>query len=262
MNPILKQRITTMLLALLCMLFYAFPVFAANLTGSIDSVDATGIEGWAYDRDSTDNVVTIELNIYQDDSTTPCKTVRVTANTYRSDLTASIGDGYHSFSSPINWTEMTGTSFRVEAYAVSDSDRVKLSGDNEYTKPSTIIAVPEAGTPSEMTGPGIAKTTVLVPVEPVKGESLGMFTTTAYCACDKCGSGHNITFSGAIPTAEHTISADLTVFPLGTKLMIDDIIYTVEDKGSSVVGNKLDIFFTTHEEAMEYGRKIKEVFSV
>ena len=42
--------------------------------------------------------------------------------------------------------------------------------------------------------------------------------------------------------------------------MIDGIVYTVEDKGSGVNGNKADIFFSTHEEALAYGRKTREVF--
>jgi 3D (Asp-Asp-Asp) domain-containing protein len=44
--------------------------------------------------------------------------------------------------------------------------------------------------------------------------------------------------------------------------MIDDIIYTVEDIGSSVVGNKLDIYYATHEEAEGHGVQEKEVFTV
>lgn len=51
-----------------------------------------------------------------------------------------------------------------------------------------------------------------------------------------------------------------TRFPLGTKLLIDGIIYTVEDKGSGVVENHLDIYFDTHKEALDYGLQKAEVF--
>ena len=75
-----------------------------------------------------------------------------------------------------------------------------------------------------------------------KETSLGRFTITGYCGCEQCSGGHNLTFSGTVPTPNHTISADLDYFPLGTRLEIDGIVYTVEDKGSSVNGNILDIF--------------------
>lgn len=84
---------------------------------------------------------------------------------------------------------------------------------------------------------------------PVSSEtSLGRFTITGYCGCEKCSNGHGLTYSGTIPTPNHTISADLDLFPLGTRLKIDGIVYTVEDKGSSVKGNILDIFYSSHEE--------------
>lgn len=95
-----------------------------------------------------------------------------------------------------------------------------------------------------------------------RGTSLGMFTTTGYCNCSICSSGHNLTYSGTVPRAGHTVSADINVFPLGTKLMIDDTIYTVEDIGGGVSGNKLDIYYDNHEAALNHGRKTQEIFTV
>lgn len=95
-----------------------------------------------------------------------------------------------------------------------------------------------------------------------KGQSLGMFTTTGYCNCSRCSGGHNLTYSGTVPMASHTISADIDIFPIGTRLMIDDIIYTVEDIGSGVDGNKLDIYYASHADAVAHGMKTQEVFAV
>lgn len=95
-----------------------------------------------------------------------------------------------------------------------------------------------------------------------KNVSLGMFTTTGYCSCPKCCHNFKLTYAGTVPRAGHTISADLSIYPLGTKLMIDGVIYTVEDMGSGVKGNHIDIFYNSHEEALEHGRKTQEVFSV
>ena len=44
--------------------------------------------------------------------------------------------------------------------------------------------------------------------------------------------------------------------------MIDGVTYTVEDMGSNVNGNHIDIFYDSHEEALEHGKKTQEVFSV
>ncbi len=95
-----------------------------------------------------------------------------------------------------------------------------------------------------------------------KGPSLGIFTITGYCSCSICSGGWGLTYSGTVPQANHTISADLDVFPIGTKLMIDGIVYTVEDKGSNVNGGHIDIYFATHEEAVGYGTQTAEVFAV
>lgn len=95
-----------------------------------------------------------------------------------------------------------------------------------------------------------------------KETSLGRFTITGYCGCEQCSGGHNLTYSGTVPTPNHTISADLNYFSLGTKLEIDGIVYTVEDKGSSVNGNILDIFYGSHEEALAKGTYTAEVFLV
>lgn len=117
---------------------------------------------------------------------------------------------------------------------------------------------------SEEVGPGIKKKAEPESTEPVfkKGDSLGLFSITGYCPCSKCSGEHCITYSGTIPQSEHTISADITLLPLGTKVMIDGVVYTVEDIGSSVDGNKVDIFFDSHEEALDFGRQSKEVFEV
>lgn len=95
-----------------------------------------------------------------------------------------------------------------------------------------------------------------------EGESAGLFTITGYCGCSRCSGGHLLTYSGTVPTANHTISADLDVFPLGTKLRIGDVVYTVEDKGSSVRDNLLDIYYDTHEAALANGTYSAEVFVV
>ncbi len=114
-------------------------------------------------------------------------------------------------------------------------------------------------------GPGIKEETEPPKTEPAgpvyeKGASLGLFSATAYCPSKSGKIGR--TYSGTVPTARHTLSADITLLPIGTKVMIDDVIYTVEDTGSSIKGNKIDIFFGSREEALNFGRQTKELFAV
>lgn len=92
--------------------------------------------------------------------------------------------------------------------------------------------------------------------------SLGTYKITAYCACAKCcGKTNGITASGTKVQAGRTIAAPKN-FPFGTKLMINGHIYTVEDRGGAIQGNRIDIYFNTHEEALQWGVKYLEVFKV
>lgn len=128
---------------------------------------------------------------------------------------------------------------------------------------TALPAFAETEAETETYGPGFIKTSVSdteSTARGMKGESLGMFSTTGYCSCDKCSGGHNLTYSGTVPKAMHTLSADLTRFPIGTKLMVGDVVYTVEDMGSAVTGNTIDIFYDSHEAALAHGRKNQEVF--
>lgn len=110
-------------------------------------------------------------------------------------------------------------------------------------------------------GPGVPKP---APEEKTaeKGQSLGLFITSGYCTCELCSNGENLTFGGTVPQANHTVSADLDLLPLNTKVIINDIVYTVEDKGSSVAGNHIDIYYASHEEAVAHGIQETEVFLV
>lgn len=91
--------------------------------------------------------------------------------------------------------------------------------------------------------------------------SIGRYETTAYCACVKCcGKTDGITASGVKATAGRTIAAD-TSLPFGAEVYINGHKYTVEDRGGAIKGKKkIDIYFDSHAEAIEYGRKTIEVF--
>ena len=97
--------------------------------------------------------------------------------------------------------------------------------------------------------------------------SLGTFTTTGYDACVQCcGNTLGITASGTHvhydEDGETTCAVDTSVIPFGTRLLINDRVYVAEDRGSAVIGNHVDLYFPTHQEAYEYATQYVEVFVI
>lgn len=91
------------------------------------------------------------------------------------------------------------------------------------------------------------------------GEYLGHFKLTAYCPCVKCcGKSDGITASGTKATAGRTVA--MGGVPLGTKISINGKIYTVEDRGT--VYGHVDIFFNSHSEALQFGKRYADVYLV
>ena len=93
------------------------------------------------------------------------------------------------------------------------------------------------------------------------GDSLGIFTCTAYCGCTECSDDYgSMTAMGTMAQPNHTIAVDPSVLPYGTKVSINGIVYTAEDCGGGVNGKHIDIYFESHAEACEFGVKSLEVF--
>ena len=84
----------------------------------------------------------------------------------------------------------------------------------------------------------------------------GEFHCTAYCSEEYahiCGEGHGITSSGAKVQPGVTVAADTGILPYGTVVYIEGIgLRVVQDTGSAVVGNKLDVAVKTHSEALSW----------
>lgn len=265
MKTRLRHGLSVAAVSIFCILISAFSVFAAEIAGNLDSIGPSEIGGWAVNKDHPDQSAEVVLYVYADGSTTAKELARVNADQYRSDLAKSLGNGSHAFSYQVNWNELQGNNFLVEAYVVSGTEQHRLKDALSYSKVSPVNSGSDIKAASGAIGPaGPASIDMDTPVPETgkKGTYLGVFKTTAYCSCSKCSSGSNLTYSGTVPKANHTISADINLYPIGTKLMIGDIIYTVEDIGSSVSGNRLDIYFETHQQALSYGLKNVDVYAV
>ena len=115
-----------------------------------------------------------------------------------------------------------------------------------------------------------------------KSARIMVVETTGYCNCGKCcgwkrsffgfgrpvfSSGPNkgkpkkvgVTANGT--TARHgTIAADTRMLPFGTVLYIPGYGYgRVEDRGGAIKGAKLDLWFSTHDQALKWGRRRMKV---
>lgn len=92
--------------------------------------------------------------------------------------------------------------------------------------------------------------------------SLGEYRISAYCPCEKCClKSDGITASGTQATAGRTAAMNGVQF--GTKIVIDGHEYTVEDRGGGLGSKIIDIYFDTHDEALNSGLWVmREVFQV
>lgn len=152
-------------------------------------------------------------------------------------------------------------------FSFSSMAALESRAEDEAAGPGSLIqaetAADDSAAPDDEPeiGPGFAGSRDDDSETPKQGESLGIFTTTGYCNCPLCGGGSH-TYSGTVPKGNHTIAADLDVLPMGTKVMIDGTVYTVEDIGGAVKGRIIDIYYDNHDAAVAHGMQQQEVFAV
>ena len=97
------------------------------------------------------------------------------------------------------------------------------------------------------------------------GESLGQVVTSGYCNCPICcgiWSG-GPTASGAYPTANHTLAVDASnpFVPMGTKVVMNGVEYTVEDTGAFArYGVQFDVYYDSHAAASAHGHQTWECY--
>ena len=151
------------------------------------------------------------------------------------------------------------------ALAASRQEQYQINEIKEVdTSTSTTSALANAGTTTTYVLPqGNASVTTPVLASPGQtGTYAGQFVLTGYCPCAICcGKTNGITACGTLATANHTIAAD-SRFSFGTKMVINGVVYTVEDRGGAIKGNRIDIFFTTHQDALNFGRQTADVYIV
>jgi 3D (Asp-Asp-Asp) domain-containing protein len=102
-------------------------------------------------------------------------------------------------------------------------------------------------------------------VEPV---NLGKFKLTAYCSCEECCgkwayNRPNGVVYGAIGEElkeGYSIAVDPEVIPYRSEVVIDGKTYKAQDCGGAIKGNRIDVYFEDHDDALEFGVQYAEVF--
>ena len=167
-------------------------------------------------------------------------------------------------SADTNIVSMSAVTETTEEPATQAATTEKATTEKATTEAPTTEATTVALTTEATTEPVVGDgndDTIEVEVDGVEsGTYLGSYVTTAYCGCSKCcGKSDGITASGTVATEGRTVAAPSSL-AFGTEIIINGHTYVVEDRGGSINGNRIDIYFDSHQEALNYGRKTVDVY--
>jgi 3D (Asp-Asp-Asp) domain-containing protein len=89
----------------------------------------------------------------------------------------------------------------------------------------------------------------------IKNGKLMWVKATAYC-------NDPISATGTIPTEGITLAADPKVIPFGTKVYIPAFnkVFVVEDCGSAIKNNRIDIYMDDYDKCMEWGIRDIQIY--
>lgn len=103
--------------------------------------------------------------------------------------------------------------------------------------------------------------------------NLGVFKLTAYCPCerccgvwaknrpvDACGNPVVIGSAGDVLCQGVSVAVDPSVIPYGTELEIGGRKYVAQDCGGAIKGNRIDVYFDNHADALEFGVQVADVY--
>ena len=88
---------------------------------------------------------------------------------------------------------------------------------------------------------------------------------TAYCPCPKCCGQYSdgMTACGHLIEPGDTFVAADKRYAFGTQMLVPgynhDQAVKVLDRGGAIQGNRIDVFFHSHQEALEWGVKYLDV---
>lgn len=102
-------------------------------------------------------------------------------------------------------------------------------------------------------------------------EYVGDFLVTSYCSCKICcgkyaenrptHNGQELVFTatGELAVEGITVAVDPRVIPQGTKIYIEGVgVRIAQDTGGAIKGNRLDVYYDSHQEALHSGLNDKD----
>lgn len=147
---------------------------------------------------------------------------------------------------------IAGTALVLTSFAGACSeDAGSVNGPNAQETP-----------PAAFQGPSVtlSETETVPEPEPEWIEAVA----TAYCSCEICceewaldrPDGIVYTASGAEAVQGVTIAADWSIYPPGTVLFVEGLgEMVVQDRGGAIQGQKIDVYFESHDDALQFGRQ-------
>lgn len=152
---------------------------------------------------------------------------------------------------------------------VIDGKVVELAAHRLPAERTSVAPVELMRTIPAESSPAPRPVAVAVAVTPKKAARARVvrMEVTAYCPCTKCcgPNAAGVTASG-LPVSHNGgkfVAADTSVLPFRTKLAIPGYHAAapveVIDRGGAIKGRRLDVYFPTHAEALEWGRRIVDV---
>lgn len=152
----------------------------------------------------------------------------------------------------LTFTALVGVAFLITAGYLAYNPL-----NSEPTQPAAEIETPSPAEDGEhLVGDGVVATEHAQ----IDGEPQQVFTMTAYCPCEKCCGkwSDGYTATGTKATEGRTIAVDPTVIPYGSTVVAyyDNgalASYIAEDCGGGIKGNHIDVYFETHQAALEFG---------
>ncbi len=95
---------------------------------------------------------------------------------------------------------------------------------------------------------------------------LGNFKVTAYCGCEQCcgvyAQNRDIV-TGAIGEPlinNYSIAVDPNIIPYYSTVYINGQAYVAHDTGGAIKGNRIDIYFENHQDAVNFGVQYLDVY--
>ena len=150
----------------------------------------------------------------------------------------------------------------IDILAIDTLEPVKESVTEEPIVDEPCVPVEMPATDAVETKPVVTEVKPTTTIDISKGKPVTL-VATAYCPCVKCcGKTDGITATGTKATAGRTIAVDPRMIPYGSKVIINGVTYIAEDCGGAIKSNRIDIFFDTHQEARQWGRKTVEAIII